>query len=79
MEEVLRVDQLTKTYGKQVALDQVSLSLKAGEIYGLIGRNGAGKTTLLKAIVRLIKPAGSGPRPWHVLGQSLKVLWPMTP
>ncbi|MHB2040799.1 ABC transporter ATP-binding protein [Aerococcus mictus] len=57
MEEVLRVDQLTKTYGKQVALDQVSLSLKAGEIYGLIGRNGAGKTTLLKAIVRLIKPS----------------------
>ncbi|KAA9239726.1 ABC transporter ATP-binding protein [Aerococcus tenax] len=57
MEEVLRVDQLTKTYGKQVALDQVSLSLKTGEIYGLIGRNGAGKTTLLKAIVRLIKPS----------------------
>lgn len=56
MNEVLNIQHLSKKYRKQIALDDVSLTLKQGEIYGLIGRNGAGKTTLLKAVTRLIQP-----------------------
>ena len=41
---------LTKRYGKKYALDKADLSVREGEIYGLIGRNGAGKTTLLKLV-----------------------------
>lgn len=59
METILSLNQVTKTYGHQKALDQVSLEIKKGAIYGLIGRNGAGKTTLLKSITRLI-PLTSG-------------------
>ena len=56
METVLKIEQLTKKYQTQLALQNISLEIKQGEIYGLIGRNGAGKTTLLKAITRLIQP-----------------------
>ncbi|WP_291293170.1 ABC transporter ATP-binding protein [Enterococcus sp.] len=54
MESILSLNQVTKKYGQQYALDQVSLTIQKGAVYGLIGRNGAGKTTLLKAITRLI-------------------------
>lgn len=53
METVLTVTQLSKKYHKQWALKNVSLSIKKGDIYGLIGRNGAGKTTLLKIMTGL--------------------------
>ncbi|EOH97489.1 ABC transporter ATP-binding protein [Enterococcus pallens] len=56
METILTVQQLNKKYKQQYALKDVSLHIRKGEIYGLIGRNGAGKTTLLKAITRLIAP-----------------------
>ncbi len=46
---MLRIENLTKTYGEKKAVDNLSLHIAAGEIYGFIGHNGAGKTTTLKA------------------------------
>ncbi len=46
---MLRIENLTKTYGDKKAVDNLSLHIAAGEIYGFIGHNGAGKTTTLKA------------------------------
>ena len=47
---------LTKTYGKKDAAKDVSIHVREGEIYGLIGRNGAGKTTVMRMISGLSKP-----------------------
>jgi ABC-2 type transport system ATP-binding protein len=49
-EVILATKNLTKKYKNITALDNVSLELKRGEIYGLVGKNGAGKTTLLRLI-----------------------------
>ena len=46
---MLRIENFSKSYGEKKAVDNVSLHIKAGEIYGFIGHNGAGKTTTLKA------------------------------
>ena len=46
---LIETDHLTKRYGKFTALDNISIQLREGEIYGLIGENGAGKTTLRDA------------------------------
>ena len=53
---ILRIENITKTYGRTKALDNINIEIKRGDIYGLIGRNGAGKTTLLKAISGLAFP-----------------------
>ena len=58
----INVANLTKTYGfkKFHALDNVSLQINQGEVFGLIGPNGAGKTTLMGCLLGLLKPsAGS--------------------
>lgn len=47
---MLSIDRLTKTYGDKKAVDDLSLHIAAGEIYGFIGHNGAGKTTTLKSV-----------------------------
>jgi ABC-2 type transport system ATP-binding protein len=59
MDAVIRIDALTKRFGKLTAVDEVSLSVARGEIFGLIGPNGAGKTTLIKMLTTLV-PATSG-------------------
>jgi ABC-2 type transport system ATP-binding protein len=57
--DLLAVQSLSKHYGDQAALANVSFSVRTGEILGLIGPNGAGKTTLLEAIAGLL-PADAG-------------------
>ncbi len=55
---VLRVKNLTKTYGEKTALKDVSFTVERGRIYGFIGENGAGKTTAIRAITGLSCPTG---------------------
>lgn len=50
------VENITKKYGEQKALDNVSFNIKAGEIVGLLGPNGAGKSTMMKIITCFIPP-----------------------
>lgn len=52
---MLKIQHLTKTYGDKKAVDDLSLHIQAGEIYGFIGHNGAGKTTTLKAAVGILQ------------------------
>ena len=58
MEEVIRVENLTKKFGDVVALDRVNISFEAGKIYGIVGRNGSGKTVLFKSMIGYLKPTG---------------------
>ena len=50
------VDKITKTYGQQKAVDQLSFNVKTGEVLGFLGPNGAGKTTSMKAITCYLTP-----------------------
>lgn len=52
---MLRIEHLTKVYGTKRAVDDLSLHIKPGEIYGFIGHNGAGKTTTLKSVVGILQ------------------------
>ncbi len=53
---MLRIEHYTKRYGDKVAVDNLSLRIAPGEIYGFIGHNGAGKTTTLKACAGILTP-----------------------
>ena len=52
---MLRIEHLTKTFGEKKAVDDLSLHIAPGEIYGFIGHNGAGKTTTLKSVVGILQ------------------------
>ena len=52
----IRVDHVSKSFGKAKALDDVSLSFEHGKIHALLGRNGAGKSTLLGLIANRLVP-----------------------
>ncbi|MFA4965497.1 MAG: ABC transporter ATP-binding protein [Thermoleophilia bacterium] len=56
VDPVIVVDSLRKTYGATTAVDGVSFSVKAGEVFGLLGSNGAGKTTTVECLEGLRKP-----------------------
>lgn len=51
---MLKIEHYTKKYGNKVAVDDLSLEIRAGEIFGFIGHNGAGKTTTIKAVAGIL-------------------------
>lgn len=53
---MLEISNVSKSFYKKTALDNVSLNIESGEIYGLLGPNGAGKTTLIRIINKIIEP-----------------------
>jgi ABC-2 type transport system ATP-binding protein len=55
-EDAVAVDGVSKSFGSLKALDDVSLRVRSGEVYGLLGPNGSGKTTLIRTLVGLIIP-----------------------
>lgn len=60
MEYVLQTDALTKRYGQVNVVDEVSMHVKKGSIYGFIGKNGAGKTTFMRMVAGLAAPTAGG-------------------
>lgn len=56
METIMECRNLTKWYGKTIALDDASFSVPSGEVVGLLGPNGSGKTTLIKLAMAMIQP-----------------------
>lgn len=66
---MIKISHLTKTYGKEKVINNLSLTIKKGDVFGFLGPNGAGKTTAMKMIVGLSQPdsgsvkiAGRDPR-----------------
>ena len=57
MDELLRIENLSKKYGINKALDSIDLTVERGHIVGLLGPNGSGKTTLIKLIAGLLTPS----------------------
>ena len=53
--EVVRVDKLVKRYGELCAVDHLDMSVRQGEIFGLLGPNGSGKTTAINCILQLLR------------------------
>ncbi len=53
---MLRIENLTKVFGRTVALDGLNMTVEAGALYGFVGPNGAGKTTTIKTVIGLLAP-----------------------
>jgi ABC-2 type transport system ATP-binding protein len=58
----VETDRLTKRYGRVTAVDEVSLTVRPGEVYGFLGPNGAGKTTTLRMLLGLVRPTSGTAR-----------------
>ncbi|MCX6271142.1 MAG: ATP-binding cassette domain-containing protein, partial [Bacteroidetes bacterium] len=71
----IEANHITKVYGKQKALDEVSFSIKSGEIAGFLGPNGAGKSTMMKILTCFIPPTSGTATVFgfDVLEQSMEV------
>jgi len=54
--EIIRTTSLTKRFGATTAMDNISIHVDEGEIYGFLGLNGAGKTTLIRTVLGMIRP-----------------------
>lgn len=68
MNYAIETNNLSKQYGDVLAVNNVNLRVKQGEIYGFIGLNGAGKTTTIRALLGMIRPSEGNVK---VLGQAL--------
>jgi ABC-2 type transport system ATP-binding protein len=68
-ESLVAVENISKRYGRTTAVAGVTLSLRAGEIWGFVGANGGGKTTTLRMLAGILKPDGGR---GHVLGFDLQ-------
>lgn len=53
---MLEIKNISKHYGDHLAVDNISLTINDGDLYGIIGHNGAGKSTLIKMITGILKP-----------------------
>ena len=73
MQEIIRTESLTKTYGDHSVLQDISLNVHRGEIYGFLGLNGAGKTTTIRMLLGMIAPT-SGEA--YINGQSVSTAKP---
>jgi len=69
------IDNLTHRYGKRIIYQNLSLSLEAGKVYGLLGKNGVGKTTLIKILMGFLKPVSGH---CQILGDPANHLSPQT-
>ena len=61
---LIETDHLTKQYGEQKSVSDLSIHVKEGRIYGLLGRNGAGKTTTMKMLLGLTNPTSGEVKIW---------------
>lgn len=85
MENVIETKNLTKKFGKFTAVDDVSLTVRKGEIYGFLGLNGAGKTTTIRMLLGMIRPScgecrlngkkvsSAGTRLWNSVGYLVEI------
>lgn len=73
--EAIVIDNLSKSYGKVKALDNVSFSVRNGELFGLIGPDGAGKTTLFRLLTTLLTPDSGSAKVagWDVVDDYLAI------
>src|SRR5258706_12790296 len=55
-DEVLETEELTKKYGRRVAVNEISLRVERGDIFGFLGQNGAGKSTTIRMALGLVRP-----------------------
>jgi len=67
MKYVLTTQQLSKSYGNLKAVNQLSISVEKGSVYGLLGPNGSGKSTTLSMLLRIVKPTSGS---WKWFGDS---------
>ncbi len=62
MDTVIQTDRLTKRYGDARGIDDVSLTVLHGEVFGFLGPNGAGKTTTIRTLLDLLHPTSASAR-----------------
>src|SRR5512143_2437532 len=67
-EPAIRTESLTRRFGELVAVDQINLSIEAGQFFGFLGPNGAGKSTTIKMLTGLLAPTSGSMK---VLGADL--------
>ena len=70
-EIIFQTENITKSYKQVHVLDHVNMTVKRGEIYGLIGENGAGKTTLIRLLTGLAKPTSGTLRLFGCQGKTI--------